>query len=369
MKAEYPLATADSCSETERTGTEDLPMYTVVTQVKSNRVVYFTDDPDYAPPMDGDWYYLSSYRGSLPDGMTLRNCWSWRFNGSVFVDAHDARAKPRKEALLDHNREALLGILREKIDAVRAPLAPTCVMGEPARRAKLAEAQAFLNASNSLPAYPLLEGVATARNLSLAEAAELVQARARQSERILLETEFIREQMAAAIRNAATEAELLRLREWLLDQVYPELTRQTVFKRENTRPPELDAPLPAAQLVHEQARLRVQLRERINQQRAGCTSEYLMDDVMLKHKGKLAELLLAHGGEKTAGVDFAVLEQYADAHGLTLPEAARGVLAALGEAGRLLAETERTKDRLLARIAAVRTLRDVRAVSAEIAPS
>src|SRR5437879_693223 len=74
---------------------EILP-YTVVTQVKSNRVVYFTDDADYVTPMDGDWYYVSNYHGALPKGMTLRNCWRWRFNGGVFTDggAH----KPEKSA-------------------------------------------------------------------------------------------------------------------------------------------------------------------------------------------------------------------------------------------------------------------------------
>ena len=33
--------------------------WVVVTQVKSHRVVYFTDDPDYQPAMQGDWYYVS----------------------------------------------------------------------------------------------------------------------------------------------------------------------------------------------------------------------------------------------------------------------------------------------------------------------
>jgi len=32
----------------------------VVSQCKSNRVVYFTDDTDYVPPMQGDWYYVKS---------------------------------------------------------------------------------------------------------------------------------------------------------------------------------------------------------------------------------------------------------------------------------------------------------------------
>jgi hypothetical protein len=38
-----------------------LSCWIVVTQVKSDRVVYFTDDPGYQPPMEGDWYYCSPF--------------------------------------------------------------------------------------------------------------------------------------------------------------------------------------------------------------------------------------------------------------------------------------------------------------------
>src|SRR4051812_48038046 len=113
----------------------------IVTQVKSNRVVYFTDDPDYSPPMEGDWYYVSSYRGELPADMSLRNCWRWRFNGGVFKDTKPERpAKDARQRLVDHNRSALLGILSEKINAVRAPYAPSCSLGAAVREEKLREA-------------------------------------------------------------------------------------------------------------------------------------------------------------------------------------------------------------------------------------
>ena len=93
---------------------------TIVTQVKSNRVVYFTDDADYLPPTDGDWYYVSSTLGDLPKGMSLRNCWRWRFNGGVFTDAGAAArgAQPAALALLGnfyvfHSGQSWWGALSE----------------------------------------------------------------------------------------------------------------------------------------------------------------------------------------------------------------------------------------------------------------
>ena len=33
--------------------------WTVISQVKSHRIVYFTDDENYSLTFEGDWYYVS----------------------------------------------------------------------------------------------------------------------------------------------------------------------------------------------------------------------------------------------------------------------------------------------------------------------
>jgi len=340
--------------------------YTIVTQVKSNRVVYFTEDPDYAPPMDGDWHYVSRYQGALPQAMSLRNCWRWRFNGGVFTDTRPKGGAPaRRIPLLDHNRKALLQILNEKIDTVRAQYAPSCIMGAMAREQKLREAESFLGGAKD-GEYPLLETVATARSITLLDAAHLVKDKARLAGVALAETECIRERFALAIELAKTEDELLALRERLLEEVYPRMSEKFVFKIEKTVPVDPDKPLDATHLRHEQARLRAQLREAINARRAFCVSQYALDDVISKHKGALAERLLANKGQKTEGVDYSVLENHAQARGVALTEAARDVLKELSETGRVLVETEKRKDSLLAEIASCKTLTEIRRVSATI---
>jgi hypothetical protein len=71
-------------------------------------------------------------------------------------------------------------------------------------------------------------------------------------------------------------------------------------------------------------------------------------------------------GERPDGVDVSLLENYAHARGMSLLDASRDVLRELSEMGRMLAETEKLKDSLLAEIARVKTLKDIHQVSAKI---
>ena len=87
----------------------------------------------------------------------------------------------------------------------------------------------------------------------------------------------------------------------------------------------------------------------------------MLDDVVQKHKGRIAERVLANG-VLPDGVEGDVLQTYADARGITLVAAATEVLTELGTTGRLLVETEQSKDRLLADIARITTLRQLRRV-------
>lgn len=253
----------------------------IVTQVKSHRVVYFTDDPQYQPPMEGDWYYCSPYSGAMPESMTLRNCWGWRFNGGVFADARGAAAKPAHETLIESNRKALMTLLREKIDTIREPFLPSCKQGDAVRQIKLSEAQAFL-AGTGNAYYPYLQAAATARNISLLEIAQLIVAKAQETQRVLLETERFREALTQAIQTAQTQAQLLQVRTWLLDQVYPELSRAFKFRIENTEPVNLDKPIGDTHRQHEISRLKAQLREVVNAQRAAVRSDYVQNDEIRK---------------------------------------------------------------------------------------
>lgn len=331
----------------------------VVSQVKSHRVVYFTDDPEYQPPTDGDWYYVSPYVGELPEGMSLRNCWGWRFNGMEFSDARQPPTKNARVALLEHNKAALHKLLREKVDALRKPLAPATAMGGELRAAKLTEAQQILNGSADEAQLQLLPTAAAARGISLAQMAAQVLELHRQNQHALVQSECVREEIAVAIDKARTQEELLSLRSRLMEELVPETTALYAHRPADQTARQFDAAPTAEQLGQEQLRLRVQLRLKINQLRRDYVSDYLLDDVVLRHKGRVAQQVLAAGGAVPPGVDALPIISHAASRGMTLVDAAREVLGEMDETARVLLETEQMKDALLSRIAGVKSFDDI----------
>lgn len=337
--------------------------YIVVSQVKSNRVVYYTDDPDYEPEMAGDCYYVSIYDGTLPIGMTLRNCWGWRFNGRAFIEAREMPERSPEESLLESDRRALLRLLNEKIEAVRRPFAPACAYGDMARQVKLKEARLYLSRSREMfcseDSIDSLKAVAAARNCSVWEAARLVVAKAEENERVVAESERFREQLSEAIKVAKDEGTLLELRRWLLDGVYPELSVRFAFSIDTTRPVDRQRILSEAHRLHEMSRLKAQLREAINRERRSAHSDYVGNDEVLRHKVMLAQSILDNGGRRRESIDYSVLETYAEARNLPLETACALLVDSFALNRERLMKTERVKDRVLARIDAIATTNDI----------
>jgi hypothetical protein len=342
----------------------------IVSQVKANRVVYFTNDPEYRPPQEGDWYFVTHYVGDLPTEMTLRNCWGWRFNGGVFTDVREPSPKEPMELLLESNRRALLKMLNEKIDILRAELMPSSAMGHESRRRKLEEARRLLDAGASGTTtpdeFPFLIGVAAARNLTVLAAAQLIVERDAEATRVMAHTEGIRERLAEEIRNARAQPALVELRRQLLEDLAPDRSNSFAFPASPMEPSELDAPMSEVHRAHEVARLNAQLASFINARRRSAQTAYVGNDILARHKAKLAQALLDNDGAKPEGVDISLLESFARARNLSLPDAARLIWSAMAETEKVLWSSELIKDRLSARIQSIRSLRDIRGVENEL---
>lgn len=352
MKTETPIHLVDTTAPLSSS-------WFIVSQVKSYRVVYFTDDPDYTPPMHGDWYYVSPYTGKLPKGMTLRNCWRWRFDGHAFIDASDAKPKSQEETLLQANKVALLKLLHEKINALRRPFAPSSLLGEQIRSAKLLEARVILDGGLADLQDSYLVDAAAANACTLHDMAWRIVQQQDAGQAMLRQTEKLRESMAAAISSATTQAALIAVRQRLMSEVAPDLNAQFVIKPEHTTARKLAAKPDAQELTQEKFRLSVQLREKINDLRRPYLSQYLLDDVVLKHKGQIAQALMAAGGALPAGLDGAVLISHAAARSQTLLAAARDVLTEMNETARVLLDTEQLKDAWSVRISGVQSFKDI----------
>lgn len=347
-----------------------LSAWFVVSQVKTHRVVYFTDDPAYEPPQDGDWYFVSHYLGDLPAGMTLRNCWGWRFSGTVFADAREKQAPTPTENLLSANRRALLALLAEKVQRMHPDGPASSWLDLEARRLKVEEARRFLAMGGGDAVAPqefrLLQGAADARGLTMADAARLVLDGEAAFYQRLAWGEALRERMTLRVEAATTQGELIELRRILLEETVPQASKHYPYPATPMRPEELEAPMSEVHRAHEIARLNAQLRDRINDARHPARLGYVGEDILMRHKARLARQLIDAGGVKAPDVDFSLLEGFAQARSLGILDAARLIWSTVEDAEKKLWATELHKDRLQARIQAMRTVRDVRQVEREL---
>jgi hypothetical protein len=344
-----------------------LKTWYIVSQVKSHRVVYFTDDPDYTPPTEGDWYYVSPYQGELPKAMSLRNCWGWRFNGMEFVDARESKKPDTAQTLLASNKEALHKLLRDKIDALRKPLMPSSVMGHTLRVLRLEEARAILNAKADTPQdWKLLPTSAAARGVSLQVMARRTVDAHGNEMRVLLDSEVLRDALAVAIDGAGDQQQLMALRRRLMNEIAPQAQEPFKRKPEHTTPRQWAAQPTPDQLDQEKLRLNIQLRLKINAMRREYVSDYLLDDMVLKHKGRIAQEVLAQGGQVPKNLDATVLVSHAAGRGQTLAQAATEVLGEMDETARILLDTEQLKDAMLSRIATVGTFPEIEIIGKAI---
>ncbi|KAL0630330.1 hypothetical protein Q9L58_010823, partial [Maublancomyces gigas] len=249
--SEQHLNTTMSAEESNRKN------WYVVSQVKSHRVVYFTDDPDYTPPMDGDWYYISSFQGELPADLTLRNCWSWRFNGTEFEDARTKKPTSQAETLLKSNKEALRHLLKEKIDLVRKHPVPNCVNSGILRELRLQEARVILGDAgvDETVEFPLLMNSAAVRGISVrAMAQRTIEAHERDT-RVLIESELLRDEIAESINQAKNQSQLFSIRQRLLSEVVPSQSEKLKSAPTNTTPLHFALRPSEAILAQEQLRL------------------------------------------------------------------------------------------------------------------
>jgi hypothetical protein len=352
----------------ERQITDDTPAasgektWLLVTQYKSDRIVYFTDDPGFDMPADADWCYVNEHTGALPPDMTLRNCWSWRYRGLKFIDERDAPRPNKAERLLESNKAALRKLLREKIDALRRAVAPSSLMGADLRALKLEEAHAVLAGGVEAASLRLLPAAAAARDVELAVMAQMIVDRDRRTREVIEQSERLREEVAAAIERAVDQAALAALRTRILGDLSVDDWAEQAPKPEHTTPEKMGAPLSTEELGHERFRLRIKLRNRINDLRRPLLSDYLADERLMRRKVEIAALVLQSGGAVPAGMDATLLLSHAAGRGQTVFDAAHQVTQEVAEFDALLARTERLKDLVLAQLAGVRSRGDVRAV-------
>ena len=80
---------------------------------------------------------------------------------------------------------------------------------------------------------------------------------------------------------------------------------------------------------------------------------------MLKHKAKLAQLVLANGGVAPEGVDCTLLQSYADARGIELKAVSENIVSTIYSMELILIESEKERDKFSSLIDEVREFRSI----------
>lgn len=337
-------------------------VWVIVSQVKSHRLVYFTDDLSYRPPTQGDWYHVSQHRGDLPVGMTLKNCWGWRYRGLAFIDARDKSAFDPTETLLNHNKKALRELLHDKIKVSRKSFTSPSVYGDEIRQMRLNEAREVL-AGRLLPEPSLLANSAAIRGISLQAMASRTIAAFERQQKALIQSEIIQGQLLAAIDSSKSQEDLMRIREQIMSNISPEINEKFKLKSEHTTPQKIKQALTPDEVTQERLRLTIELRLKINALRQSYMSEYLLDDVVMQHKMRMAQAVIAQQGKAPEGQDILLLVSHAAARQQTLLEAAHDVLTEMNHSAQIIMESEQLKDAFLAKISTAQSHQDFEKLS------
>jgi hypothetical protein len=323
---------------------------------------------------------VTPYQGELPKTMRLGNCWRWRLRANQLIDAGQPKAVAPAQALLQNNQKALKGLLNDKITALLKPTTREAPLSEQVRSLRLSQAQLVLKHADhghqvEDESIELITHAAAARGISVHEMAQRTLVAHQAQQNLLVNADQLRDAILVRIEKATTQEQLLALRHQIMNDLVPQINRNYAISPADTTPAQMiDAHPKLEQLGQEQLRLRIQLRLKINTLRKPFVSDYLLDDVIGKHKAVLAQIVVNHPEPQSIAVnqtqlngqDLMPLISHGAARGQTLLEAAHDVLAERSTSAQALLETEQMKDALLYRIAQAKSFSDIKAISEHI---
>lgn len=190
---------------------------TLVIQVSCDRLLYFTEDPGYMAP-GHPYAWTATHEGPLPIGMTLGNCWNWRYRGGKFIEAseipaeerglsRDAVAIVRNKAVLTRLLDDRLSTMLKGLTVLSAVIAP--VLYEEAQKVLARSAQPTFAEGSVNPRF---DDMAQAQGVTTLELAnEIVSDHQLRMDR-LLGLETTRRRLSARIAAAKTTQEVEQLR-------------------------------------------------------------------------------------------------------------------------------------------------------------
>ena len=163
-------------------------MIRIVVDLATDRVIWFTTDPDLdiVPEPES---IICDYEGELPEGMTPVNSWNYRFRNQKVYLADPVEPRPLK-SLLDNNKEEITQLLRKEVDRVRQQV---CAASLPALEVRLVKQAAVVAhiAGTATPSQEQMLRSMALPNESLPEVVRRIRRAMEEGEKLLCKSELM----------------------------------------------------------------------------------------------------------------------------------------------------------------------------------
>jgi hypothetical protein len=314
----------------------------IVFAQETGQLVHITEDISIANQIEG-LHLLCAIISQKPEALTQANAAAWCYSETGFKPLETSQKPAGFVCLFEYNRLALEKLLIDKVDALRKTVVAIRANESTTRRLWESERKLIDSGATSRISLHLHLNSAASQNKTVAETIEIDKAAQSRAMALFFLTEKTREDLLNEIRRADAK-QLYKLRERIVDEVpsitLPEIAPHVIANyclQEDV------------QLRVEKERLRLALKQKINQIRLPYLSEFIGNDIAQK------TLLLAAHNYKASGIsahklDIKALITYAAARSISIAHAAAQIMERNDELRSVLFDTEQLKDSTHAKI-------------------
>jgi hypothetical protein len=340
--------------------TEYAQQWLIFFDAQTGRIAHVTEDTSIATQLEGV-NLIGDIVSSKPVELSSTNSAAWIYDTNGFTHIGFSHRASNSISLLEFNRQAVIKLLNNKIDAIRKARLDAIPLSQSLRGEWDSESK--IAGSGSIAYFQeesLLINRAAAQNQTVAQTRASALRADAQRDTLLISTELRREELLKEIFEAESK-QLIMFRERIVSEfslaAMPEVQVVEVHS--------LNASLHGDALASEKFRLHAVLKQKINQIRKPYISAYHGDDIAQKMLLMAANNFLVVKHQAHAD-DFKMLISYAAFRSMSIIQAAEKIIKAHKELESMLFDTEQLKDSVSAKIDSASTPEQLNTLANEI---
>ena len=117
---------------------------TLVIDTRTSRIIFYTVLEPHTIAAHPEHWVATTPTASLPSGMALANCYSYKFDSGRVVGSPAPKSANTANTLLNENKRAMQRLLRERLAALWGNTPPWELLAQP-QEALQAQAQQFVS--------------------------------------------------------------------------------------------------------------------------------------------------------------------------------------------------------------------------------